>query len=84
MKSEDERENKESFRPKKVRRELIMFMLEKYGSLETSDLAKVLGHSSRTIRRALKKLEKSGKIEGKKLGRSYIWSIVEKEKKMYF
>lgn len=84
LKSEDERKNKESFKPKKVRKELIMFMLQKYGSLKTSEIAKVLGHSRRTIRRTLKKLEESDRVEGEKMGRSYIWSPVEKEEKMYF
>lgn len=75
-----------SLSPKEIRKELILYLLENYGDLETKDIAEVLGHKPRTIRRSLKKLEESGKVESDKLGRSYIWSPVgeEKEGMMYF
>lgn len=76
----------ESFSPKKVRKEMIMFLLRKYGNLQTKEIAKVLGYKPRTIRRTLKKLEDSGKVEADKLGRSYIWSPIKDKKEglMYF
>lgn len=79
-------EKEKSLSPEEVRRELILFMLRKYGSLQTKEISKVLGHDPRTIRRTLKKLEDSGKVEGDKLGRSYVWapSDERKEGMMYF
>lgn len=79
MGSEDRNESEETLSPKKVRRELILYLLRNYGDLQTKDIAKVLGHNPRTIRRTLKELEESGKVEGDKLGRSYIWSQSEEE-----
>lgn len=75
-----------SISPKEIRKELILYLLENYGELQTKDIAEILGYESRTIRRSLKKLEESGKIESDKLGRSYIWSPAEEEKErlMYF
>lgn len=79
-------DGKDSFSPKKVRREVIMYILERYGNLKTKDIAKVLGLKPRTIRKTLKKLEDEEKIKGDKIGRSYIWSSLEEKKKgmMYF
>lgn len=79
MVSKDGKNDEESLSPKKVRRELILYLLQNYGDLQTKEIAKVLGHKPRTIRRTLKELEESGKVEGDKLGRSYIWSESEKE-----
>lgn len=77
--SKDKTGKGESFSPKEVRQDLIMYLLRKYGDLQTKEISKVLGHKPRTIRRALKKLEESGKVKGDKLGRSYIWSPSEEE-----
>ncbi len=87
MASRDKNKSEESFSPKKVRRELILYLLQNYGDLQTKEIAKVLGHEPRTIRRTLKELEESGEVEGDKLGRSYIWSKSEekeKERLLYF
>ncbi len=86
MPGKDRDEEKESISPKKVRRELILYMLRKYGNLQTKEISKVLGHEPRTIRRTLKKLEDSGKVVGDKLGRSYVWASTEekKDEMMYF
>lgn len=79
-------ESFESVSPKEIRRELIVYLLQKYGSLRTKDIAKVLGYNPRTIRRTMKELEDSDKVESDKLGRSYLWSSseVNKERLMYF
>lgn len=79
-------DEEKSFSPKEIRRELILYLLRKYGSLQTKEIAKVLGHNPRTIRRTLKRLEESGKVEGDKLGRSYVWSRSEdmERRPMYF
>ncbi len=86
MATEDEFKESKSISPKKIRKELILYLLENYGELQTKDIAEILGYEPRTIRRSLKKLEESGKIESDKLGRSYIWSPVEEEEErlMYF
>lgn len=86
MSSEKNSEKDKSLSPKKVRKELILYLLENYGDLQTKDIAEVLGHKPRTIRRSLKKLKESGKVEADKMGRSYLWSPVkeEKERMLYF
>jgi len=65
-----------------------LYLLRKYGNLQTKEISKILGHKPRTIRRTLKKLEESEKVEGNKLGRSYIWSSSSSEERtegmMYF
>lgn len=85
MTKEDEDIEKE-FSPKEVRREIILYLLRKYKNLQTKDIARVLGHKPRTIRRSLKRLEESGKVRGDKLGRSYVWypSEESRERLMYF
>lgn len=86
MEIENDDENEESFSPKAARRELILYLLRRYGSLQTKEIAQVMGYTPRTIRRALKELEKIGEVEGEKIGRSYVWSPREesKGKWMYF
>jgi|GEM_PF-2081099 len=87
MSSEDEEKFKEEFSPKKVRRKLILFLLQEYGDLQTKEIAKVLGFEPRTIRRTLKELEDSGRVEGDKLGRGHIWSQANsdnEERLLYF
>ncbi|KXB05707.1 hypothetical protein AKJ49_00295 [candidate division MSBL1 archaeon SCGC-AAA382A03] len=79
-------ENEKDFSPKKVRKELILYLLREYGNLKTKEIAKVLGYEPRTIRRSLKKLRESGKVEADKLGKGYIWSHAKgsERKLMYF
>lgn len=86
MSSEKNLEEDRSLSPKEVRKELILYLLRNYGDLQTKDIAEVLGYKPRTVRRSLKKLKESGKVEADKLGRSYLWSPVEEEKErmMYF
>ncbi len=87
MPSEDEDSVSDDFSPKKVRRKLILYLLQEYGDLQTKEIAKVLGFEPRTIRRTLNELEDSGKIEGDKLGRGYIWSQASsdnEERLLYF
>ncbi|KXB06270.1 hypothetical protein AKJ53_00850 [candidate division MSBL1 archaeon SCGC-AAA382F02] len=86
MSSERNKIEEKSLSPKEVRQELILYLLQKYGSLQTKDIAKVLGHKPRTIRRTLKKLKESGEVESEKLGRKYIWAPSEDdfERSMYF
>ena len=79
MPSEDEENIREDFSPKKVRRKLILYLLQEYGDLQTKEIAKVLGFEPRTIRRTLNELKESGRIEGDKLGRGYIWSQADSE-----
>ncbi len=76
----------DSFSPEKIRRELILYLLQNYGSLRTKEISKILGQKPRTIRRDLSKLRDLGKIEGEKLGKGYVWSPLneEKDKSMYF
>ncbi len=79
-------EREESLSPKKIRKELILYLLRKYGNLQTKEVAKIFGLKSQTIRRSLKKLEESGRVKSDKLGNSYIWSADEGEKEslLYF
>lgn len=86
MNSEEDRVEKDSLSPQKLREELILYLLRNYGDFQTKEIAKILGHKPRTIRKSLKNLEDSGKVESDKLGRGYIWSssVEEKEGLMYF
>lgn len=86
MGSGTEPNDRKSFKPKKVRREIMKYLLQKYGDLRTKEIAKVLGLSERTIRRTLKKLEDMGEAEKVKVGKSYVWKLVqdESERPMYF
>lgn len=80
----DDLKDRDEISPKKIRQELILYLLSKYGPLRTKELSKILGHSPRTIRRTLKSLEDSGQINGDKLGKDFIWSKTEKDKFIYF
>ncbi|KXA99506.1 hypothetical protein AKJ42_03095 [candidate division MSBL1 archaeon SCGC-AAA261C02] len=82
----DEELEEITFSLKKVRQDLIVYLLQNYGSLKTKDIAKVLGLSTRAVRRNLKQLEKTGEIKSTKIGRSYIWEAAEKQSSqlMYF
>lgn len=86
MNSEEDRVEKDSLSPQKLREELILYLLRNYGDFQTKEIANILGHEPRTIRKSLKNLEDSGKVESDKLGRGYIWSssVEEKEGLMYF
>ncbi|KXA94212.1 hypothetical protein AKJ36_03295 [candidate division MSBL1 archaeon SCGC-AAA259I07] len=86
MNSEEDRVEKDSLSPQMLREELILYLLRNYGDFQTKEIAKILGHEPRTIRKSLKNLEDSGKVESDKLGRGYIWSssVEEKEGLMYF
>ena len=75
---------KSSFSPERIRRELIVYLLQNYGRLRTKEISKVLGQKPRTIRKDLKKLKELGEIEGEKLGKGYIWFSSDKDKSMYF
>ena len=85
MSSKSNLGDEKSASPQKIRRDLILYLLKNYGDFQTKEIAKILGHEPRTIRRSLKKLEKAGKVEADKLGKGYIWSFREEDKhRMYF
>lgn len=72
--------------PKEMRREVILYLLYRYGNLRTKEIAKVLGQNPRTVRRSLKKMEESGKVKSDRLGRGYVWSPAneEQDRLIYF
>lgn len=86
MNAESDKNEEKSFNPKKIRMEVIKFLLRKYGNLRTKEIAEILGLSERTIRRTLKKLENLEKARKVKVGKSYIWKlqIDESDRAMYF
>lgn len=71
---------------KEMRKDLILYLLHKYGGLKTKDIARIIGLSARATRRNLRQLEDSGEIRSIKIGRSYLWNANEEEShgKMYF
>ncbi|MBS3815448.1 MAG: winged helix-turn-helix transcriptional regulator [Hadesarchaea archaeon] len=83
---EDEGEDKDGPSIKEIRRDLIVYLIKNYGRLKTKDVARVLGLSTRAVRRNLKELEEMGEIESIQIGRSYIWASTEEEstKHMYY
>lgn len=73
----DESDEKDSFSPNKVRKELIVYLLRNYEGLTVKDISEVLGQKPRTIRRDLNRLKESGFVEKERLGKEYIWSLIE-------
>jgi len=74
---EEEEEPEEEYWPLAIRREVIEYILRRYGCLKARDIARIFGCGSGDIQRTLKQLERSGRIKKAKLGRSYVWSSME-------
>lgn len=70
---EEEEEEIEYFSPRKVRQELIEYLLRRYGGLQARDIARALGCQVKVVRQGLRNLERFGRVRRTRLGRSYLW-----------
>lgn len=74
---EEEAEEIEEAQPLRIKREVIEFILRRYGLLSARDISRALGWKVRDVNRVLKALESSGRVRRTKLGRSHVWTHID-------
>lgn len=77
---EEEEEEEEEDWAYRIRHEVIEFILQRYGLLRASDVARALNWKIGDVNRVLRHLESHGRVKRTRLGRTYVWTHIEEHR----